>query len=100
MRNFVLATSCLALAAMPALAQSGFRCGDQLVDLGSSQDTVLAQCGEPTQVAEGADDIGEGVAVPVEEWLYNFGPTTLPAILVFRNGSLATVRTLDGFPST
>jgi hypothetical protein len=97
MRKLVLSVSGLMLVATAATAQSGFRCGDQIIDLGSSARDVLAFCGEPTQTAEGSDEIGEGVAIPVEEWLYNFGPTTLPSILIFRNGFLAAVRTLDGF---
>lgn len=97
MRRLVLVVLGLMLVATAAAAQTGFRCGDQIIDLGSSARDVLAYCGEPTQTAEGSDEIGEGVAIPVEEWLYNFGPGTFPSILIFRNGSLAAVRQLDGF---
>ena len=84
--------------ASAVLAQTGLRCSGQLIDLGMSEEAVLALCGEPTQVAEGGDEVGEGVAIPVDEWLYTYGPTTLPAVLIFRNGVLASTRTLDGFP--
>ena len=90
----------LALVATAGFAQTDFRCGGQIIDLGTSRQDVLALCGEPTQVAEGSDEIGEGVAIPVEEWLYSYGTTMLPTVLIFRNNSLSMVRTLDGFPPT
>jgi len=99
MKKIVLGFSCLLLAAGPVLAQTFFRCNGQLVDLGAAAGDVLALCGEPSQVAEGSDEIGEGVAIPVEEWLYRDNPDG-PAILIFRNGRLAEMRTLDGIPPT
>jgi hypothetical protein len=100
MKTLVLATACVLVLATAAGAQSWFRCSDQLIDLGSPQSMVLELCGEPTQVAEGSDEVGEGVAIPVEEWLYSSGPTAMPTILYFRNGRLSGMRQLDGFPPT
>lgn len=96
MKTWSVIVLALSLVATAAMAQ-GFRCSDQIIDIGTSRDAVLALCGEPTQTAEGSDEIGEGVAIPVEEWLYNFGPTTFPTLLIFRNGILSSVRTLNGF---
>jgi hypothetical protein len=96
--ELAIAALCSAMLTTAALAQTGFRCGDQLIEFGTSRENVLAQCGEPAQVGEGFDEVGEGVAIPVEEWVYDFGPTTSPSVLVFRNGSLAEVRTSQGFP--
>ena len=97
-RKQVVVALGLAVVVAAASAQTDFRCAGQLIDLGTSEGVVLELCGEPNQVAEGSDEIGEGVAIPVEEWLYNYGPTMLPSLLIFRNGSLAAVKTLDGFP--
>ena len=87
------------LVSVSVSAQTDFRCGGQIIDYGTPATDVLARCGEPTQVAEGSDEVGEGVAIPVEEWLYRFG-LPMPTILVFRNGSLAEIRPLNGLPPT
>ena len=49
---------------------------------------VIARQGQPVWVGE------ERVAVPVERWLYNFGPNRLMLRLRFEDGTLVEVRTL------
>jgi len=97
----------LVLSATPALA-GGFSCGQRVVTEGMEQIEVRAACGEPAQVSRSSvlrrpviwrhgrpyyvsDDV---VPVPVETWVYNFGPTRLMRKLRFEDGVLKDVETL------
>ena len=97
----------LVLAPSPAAA-SGFSCGTRVVTEGMEQIEVRAACGEPAQVSRTSilrrpvvwrhgrpwyvgDDV---VPIPVETWIYNFGPTRLMRKLRFEDGVLKDVETL------
>ena len=106
MRPLALAT-CVAmlLAAVPAHA---FRCGDKLVEEGDTRAEVRARCGEPVEITYGSilrapvywwhgQPIRVGsdpVEVPVEIWLYNFGPNRFMRRLRFEDGELVEIETL------
>lgn len=94
------------LASTPAHA---FRCGTRIVTEGDTRDQVLAKCGEPADKqtqrsvfrrpvvwAHGRPYyIGEDfIEVPVESWVYNFGPNKLMRRVRFENGLVAEIETL------
>ncbi|MFO0334070.1 MAG: DUF2845 domain-containing protein, partial [Pseudomonadota bacterium] len=96
-----------ALLSSPAAA-SGFSCGTRVVNEGMELFEVRAACGEPAQVTRTSIlrrpviwrhgrpwYVGEDVVpVPVETWIYNFGPTRLMRKLRFEDGVLKDVETL------
>jgi hypothetical protein len=87
---------------------AGFRCGSYAIDTGDSLESVRQKCGTPAEVKR--QDIlqqpsfvrdgkryffGEQlVQVPVEIWLYNFGPNKLMRRLRFVDGVLENIETL------
>jgi hypothetical protein len=95
-------------AAAPAAAADSFPCGSKVVTAGMADAEVRAACGDPTEVRR--DSIlrrptiwrqgrpvvvgDERVPVPVERWLYNFGPNQLMLRLRFDDGVLVEVETL------
>jgi len=99
------AVAAILLAGSPAYA---FRCGDKLVDEGDTRTEVRQKCGEPVEITRKSIlrapvywwrgrpiRIGsELVEVPVEIWLYNFGPNKLMRRLRFEDGELVDIETL------
>jgi hypothetical protein len=99
------AIATILLAGAPAYA---FRCGDKLVDEGDTRTEVRSKCGEPVEIIRKSIlralvywwhgrpiRIGtELVEVPVEIWLYNFGPDKLMRRLRFEDGELVDIETL------
>jgi hypothetical protein len=97
----------LGLAAGAARAD-GFACGTRLVTEGMAQYEVERICGEPAEVTRTQilrrpviwrhgrpwylSD--EPVVVPVETWLYDFGPNRLMRKLRFEDGELKEIETL------
>jgi hypothetical protein len=94
------------LACSPAFA---FRCGTKLVTEGDTRGEVLARCGEPVDIitqrsvfrrpmiwAHGRPYyIGRDfIEVPVESWVYNFGPNKLMRRVRFEDGIVAEIETL------
>jgi hypothetical protein len=101
-----LAVLCL-LAASPAFAS--MRCGNKLIDDGASRAEVAAKCGEPDDVVTLRSVFRRPVAwsygrpyyigddyieVPVESWVYNFGPNKLMRRVVFEAGYVVEIETL------
>lgn len=94
------------LGCVPAVAMAGMRCGNQLIDKGSSGAEVTAFCGAPTQVehsvmyvggvpAAGPDRAGGTTAeVQVEIWTYNFGPNMLMERLRIEDGIVTDIQSL------
>ena len=91
--------------ASPAFA---FYCGTKLIHEGDSIGSVRAKCGEPEEVQVrhvlrrpvywhhgtpifAGNDLTE---VPVETWIYNFGPNKLMRRLRFEDGELVDIETL------
>ncbi len=95
------------LACSPAFA--ALRCGSKIVTEGDTSAEVAAKCGEPAEVVsmrsvyrrpviwiQGRPRfIGEDfIEVPVEAWVYNFGPNKLMRRLRFEGGLLSKIETL------
>jgi hypothetical protein len=95
------------LASAPSFA--AFRCGSKLVSEGDARSEVAAKCGEPDDVINQSSVlrrpviwsrgrpyyIGEDfIEIPVENWIYNFGPNKLMRKLRFEGGVLTEIETL------
>ena len=95
------------LAASPAMAT--MRCGSKVIDEGLTRSEVAAKCGEPDEVitlrsvfrrpviwTSGRPYfIGESyIEVPVETWIYNFGPNKLMCKVIFEGGYVVEIETL------
>lgn len=79
----------------PALAQADLNCGGQLVSEGDRAYDVRQRCGEPDARDVISTRLGAGHGeIPHEEvWHYNFGPSRLVRVLVFREGRLEQIET-------
>ena len=95
----------LFLASLAPVAASALRCNHRLVLRGDPAARALALCGQPaaihrtTEFRRTARWIGgwleeQAVAVPVEYWLYDFGPQRLQQLLEFEAGFLRAEHTL------
>jgi hypothetical protein len=98
----------LAAAAPAAARADGFNCGNRIVTEGMYQYDVRAICGDPADVVRTTIlrrpvvwrygrpwYVGpEEVPVPVETWIYDFGPMRLMRKLRFEDGVLRNVDTL------
>jgi len=85
------------------------RCGRQIIDIGAHKIEVLQKCGEPEYTDErlglrgtrwrhpphGALQIDQYEQVVIEEWIYNFGPRKFKQLLLFENGILKEVHSLN-----
>jgi hypothetical protein len=95
------------MAGSPAFAS--LRCGSKLVTEGDTSSEVAAKCGEPADVVKMSSVfrrpvlwvygrpqyIGEDyIEIPVEAWVYNFGPNKFMRRLRFENGVVAEIETL------
>jgi len=104
---------CAALVALGLLATApafaSMRCGTKLIDDGASRAEVAAKCGEPDDVVTLRSVyrrpviwsygrpyfVGESlVEIPVESWVYNFGPNKLMRRVVFEAGYVVEIETL------
>jgi Protein of unknown function (DUF2845) len=97
----------LTLAAGSVQADA-LQCGTALVATGDTRDQVAAKCGNPTDVERSSVFVQStawvnGVAVsagntlievPVEVWLYNFGPTQLMRRVRFESGRVVMIEIL------
>jgi hypothetical protein len=100
MRTSLLLLALLGFAPSLALAM---RCGNQIIDKGSSSAEVVAFCGNPTQVnnrtsyagaaaANGEPDSGD--THQIEVWTYNFGPNMLMERIEIRDGIVVDIQSL------
>ena len=95
------------LAAAPAFAS--MRCGSKIIDDGASRSEVAAKCGEPEEVITLRSVfrrpviwsygrpyfVGENfMEIPVESWIYNFGPNKLMRRVIFEGGYVVEIETL------
>jgi hypothetical protein len=92
------------LAAAPARAEGGFRCGRRLISNGETEDDVAGKCGDPDAVRNWTETRTEAVwenghkierSVPIDyaEWKYDFGRDRLIRYLTFVRGRLVSVHT-------
>jgi Protein of unknown function (DUF2845) len=90
-----------------AAAGGGLFCGTRVITTGMQAAEVGAACGEPAEVTHDAIlrrqtiwrqgrpwTSHDPVEVPVERWLYNFGPNRLMCRLRFDDGVLVEITTL------
>jgi hypothetical protein len=85
----------LGLLASPGDALA-LRCGGSLVSVGDVRLEVAAKCGEPSEKTLYYEErkIGRSTRiVPVEVWIYNFGPQRFVYFLTFEKGKLVETRT-------
>ena len=96
------------LGCIPSLAMAGIRCGNQIIDKGTSSAEVAALCGNPAQVDRSVSYIGgattvvgqpnliagAGVQVQIEVWTYNFGPDMLMERIRFADGVVVNIESL------
>jgi Protein of unknown function (DUF2845) len=88
----------IAFASLPA---HGMRCGTALVTTGQWSYEVLERCGPPveqhvrTQYLGFNDGLFVAWPVVVEEWIYDLGPHRLRRRLLFEDGLLIQIDTLD-----
>ena len=96
------------LAASSSYANT-MRCGTKIIDEGTTRSEVAAKCGEPDEVITARSVfrrpvmwtngrpyfVGENyIEIPVESWIYNFGPNKLMRKVVFEGGYLVAIETL------
>lgn len=105
--NRLLVFLLLTLAAGIVQADS-FQCGTALVSSGDTRDQVMAKCGNPADVERSSVfvqsmawvngvPVSAGntlIEVPVELWLYNFGPTQLMRRVRFESGRVVAIEIL------
>jgi hypothetical protein len=98
----------LLLAAAGVAQADSFQCGSAFVSSGDTRDQVTAKCGNPSGIERGTAFVPSvawvnGVAVsagntlievPVELWLYNFGPTQLMRRVRFESGRVVAIEIL------
>jgi Protein of unknown function (DUF2845) len=106
MKRYLLLLLCC--WALPTLADT-LRCGNKLVYEGDPLAKVEARCGQPAQISHSSilkfptiwhhgrlyqlSDREE--SVPVETWIYNFGPRQFMRKLRFEDGLLVEIEVLD-----
>lgn len=93
-------TAAALLSSCPAFAvESGsMRCERGIVSPGNVMAEVVAKCGDPTFTTRHQESRGDRErfwTVTVEEWTYNFGPNQFMYNLVFENGRVVRIDSLD-----
>jgi hypothetical protein len=105
---FLLASLLLAAGLSPAASADAMRCGSRLVTFGDTRSAVRSICGEPSDVQtrqilrRPTYDLhgrviyfGDGyVEIPVEIWIYNFGPYKLMRQVRFVDGRVDEIETM------
>ncbi len=96
------------LAFIPSLAMAAVRCGNQIIDKGTSSVEVAALCGDPAKIdrstsyrgasisAPGQPNsiVGPAVEIKIEIWTYNFGPNMLMQRIRFEDGIVVDIESL------
>ena len=98
----------LLLAAAAVAQADSFQCGNELVGTGDTPDQLIAKCGSPADIERSTAfvpsvawvngvPVSAGntlIEVPVELWLYNFGPTKLMRRVRFESGRVVAIEIL------
>ena len=81
------------LAAAPALADDSFVCGSRIIELGLTQDEVLAQCGAPTSkdVQEEAVRSGNRTVGVTQTSRWTYASYSSTRVLVFDGDKLVGI---------
>jgi hypothetical protein len=94
--------------ACSAVQVDSLQCGSTLVGTGDTRDQVMAKCGNPSDIERSTAfvqamawvngvPVSAGnslIEVPVELWLYNFGPSQLMRRVRFESGRVVLIETL------
>jgi hypothetical protein len=95
------------LVAAPSFAS--VRCGTKIITEGTTRSEVAAKCGEPDEVVTHQSVfrrpvvwtrgrpyfVGQDfIEIPVESWVYNFGPNKLMQRIRFEDGVVVQIETL------
>ena len=84
------------------------RCGNRLVTEGDTRSEVASKCGDPTEADHSSIlapavtwihgqpvQVGNGlIEIPVDLWLYNFGPNRFMSRIRFEDGRVVAIETL------
>jgi hypothetical protein len=84
------------------------QCGSSLISTGDTRDQVAAKCGNPADIERSSVlvqsmawvngvPVSAGntlIEVPLELWLYNFGPTQLMRRVRFESGRVVSIEIL------
>ena len=85
----------ICLLASPPLAADSLRCPRGLVVTGDPEFMVMERCGEPTGRSRSLKQLrlgrGQWIEIPVEAWVYDFGPHRLLKRVWIENGVLTRV---------
>ena len=105
MQNSLIILLLLTLTSLPAYA---LRCGNRLVSEGDTKLELLRHCGEPEHKSWRKEyypirvydrHTGEYRLAReerlVEEWIYNFGPNRFMQSILFRDGRIDKIESLD-----
>jgi len=98
----------LLMGAAGVAQADSFQCGTAVVGSGDTRDQVSAKCGNPANIERGTAfvpsvawvngvPVSAGntlIEVPVELWLYNFGPTKLMRRVRFESGRVVAIEIL------
>ncbi|MCK6556120.1 DUF2845 domain-containing protein [Candidatus Binatia bacterium] len=96
---------CGLLATIAISADGQIMCPMGAIEVGDTQDQVLAMCGPPTLVQEwdqtrvAEADLPDGtfveplIVVPQPEWVYDYGPTRFVFFVRFENGVVSGLQT-------
>jgi hypothetical protein len=91
-----------------AVQADALQCGSTLVGTGDTRDQVMAKCGNPSDIERSTAfvqsmawvngvPVSAGntlIEVPVELWLYNFGPSQLMRRVRFESGRVVLIEIL------
>lgn len=91
-----------------AVQADSFQCGTALVGTGDTRPQVAAKCGNPSDIQRTTEfvqsmawvngvPVSAGntlIEVPVEVWLYNFGPSQLMRRVRFESGRVVLIEVL------
>lgn len=103
-----LLVAVLFIAAASVARADSFKCGTEVVSIGDTRDQVMAKCGNPYNIERGTAIVppiawvngvpvsagNTPIEVPVELWLYNFGPTQLMRRVRFASGRVVAIEIL------
>lgn len=107
-----LLTAAAFLMAAQGAPASDFTCGSWIISVGAHKNDVLRKCGAPSYSRSWVEEIIVGDLRPleerrpsvivkkpisVEEWEYNFGPTTFIRYLRFENDLLKKITVSDSY---
>jgi hypothetical protein len=88
-----LAALLVAAPVAPALADDSFVCGSRIIELGQTQDEVVAQCGEPTSkdVQEEAVRSGNRTVGVTQKSRWTYASYSSTRVLVFDGDKLIDI---------